>query len=122
MEAAQNSWLPERFSIVLAGKLISGEPDDVPDWIEQVKAAIATKAAEVRIGGVDVPTNSPGLLAALQRLRPAEAQPTDADDDKPSKTDETPKRRIHILQTKSNFDSSEFKRQMKVRQLRPYRP
>ncbi|MET4481576.1 SNF2-related protein [Bradyrhizobium sp. F1.13.3] len=114
LESGQNSWLPERFSVVLAGKLITGEPDDVPDWIEQVKVAIATKAAEVSIGGVDVPTNSPGLLATLQRLRPAEVQPTDV---KARKVDETPKRRIHILQTKSNFDSSEFKRQMKARQL-----
>jgi len=49
----------------------------LPDWIEQVKVAIATNAAEVSIGGVDVPTNAPGLLTTLQRLRPAEVQPTD---------------------------------------------
>jgi hypothetical protein len=40
LEGGQNSWLPERFSVVLAGKLITGEPDDVPGWIEQVKAAM----------------------------------------------------------------------------------
>jgi hypothetical protein len=114
LESAQNSWLPERFSVVLAGKLITGEPDDVPDWIERVKVAIATKAAEVSIGGVDVPTNAPNLLTTLQRLRPAEVQPTDV---KVREVDETPKRRVHILQTKNNFDSSEFKRQMKARQL-----
>jgi SNF2 family DNA or RNA helicase len=113
----QNSWLPERFSVVLAGKLITGEPDDVPGWIVQVKAAMASKKEEVRLGNVDVPTNSPGLLATLQRLRPAESKPKDKNADKTAESDEAPKRRIQILQTKNNFDSSQFKRQMKARQL-----
>jgi hypothetical protein len=117
LESEQNNWLPERFSVVLSGKLVTGEPDDVPRWIEQVKAAMASEKKEVRLGDVEVPTNSPGLLATLQRLKPAESQPRDEKADKTDATSETPKRRIRILQTKNNFDISEFKRQLKARQL-----
>ncbi len=117
LESDQNNWLPERFSVVLSGKLVTGEPDDVPRWIEQVKAAMASKKEEVVLGDVEVPTNSPGLLATLQRLKPAESQPRNNNDDKTDAKSETPKRRIRILQTKNNFDISEFKRQFKPRQL-----
>jgi hypothetical protein len=117
LESEQNNWLPERFSVVLSGKLVTGEPDDVPRWIEQVKAAMASKNQAVRLGDVEVPTNSPGLLATLQRLKPAESQPEDIGADKADVSSETPKRRVRILQTKNNFDISEFKRQLKARQL-----
>lgn len=117
MEGTQNNWLPERFSVVLSGKLVTGEPDDVPGWIEKVKEAIASKSAEVRLGSVDVPTNSPGLLATLQRLQPAESQPNDKKSEIIGVSPETPKRRIKIFQTKNNFDSSEFKRKLHARQL-----
>ena len=40
MEGQQNNWLPERFSVVLSGKLVTGKPEDVSGWIEQVKAAL----------------------------------------------------------------------------------
>jgi hypothetical protein len=117
LESDQNNWLPERFSVVLSGKLVTGEPDDVPRWIEQVKAAMASKKEEVRLGDVQVPTNSPGLLATLQRLKPAESQPRAVNADITGANSEAPKRRIRILQTKNNFDISEFKRQLKPRQL-----
>jgi hypothetical protein len=42
LEKGQNSWLPERFSVVLAGKLVTGEPDDVPGWIGLVREAISS--------------------------------------------------------------------------------
>ncbi len=117
LEKEQNNWLPERFSVVLAGKLVTGEPDDVPGWIEQVKAALVSKENHVQLGGVHVPVNSPGLLATLQRLQPVEARPKDESLSEGNPPAELSRRRINILQTKSNFDSSQFKRQLRERQL-----
>ena len=116
LEREQNNWLPERFSIVLSGKLITGQPEDIPNWIEQVKGALASNKSDVTLGGVNIPTNTPNLLAMLQRLQPAEAMPKieEAKDDKGT---ERPRRRINIFQTKSNFDRSEYKRQFKERRL-----
>ena len=34
LEKAENNWLPERFSVILGDKLITGKPEDVPMWIE----------------------------------------------------------------------------------------
>ena len=117
LEGGQNNWLPERFSVVLAGKLVTGKPDDVPGWIEQVKAAFASKKEEVRLGDVSIPTNAPGLLATLQRIQPPETKPKAGSNGKDDKTAEDPPRRIKIFQTKSNFDHHEFKRQFRRRQL-----
>ena len=117
LEGEQNNWLPERFSVVLAGKLITGKPDDVPGWIEQVKAAIASKREDVRLGDVTIPTNVPGLLATLQRLQPPEAKPKTKNGDNDEETSEIPQRRITIFQTKSNFDQHEFKKLFRKRKL-----
>ena len=73
LETQQNNWLPERFSVVLSGKLVTGKPDDVVSWIETVKGALASKKTEVALGDVTIPTKTPGLLATLQRLQPPEA-------------------------------------------------
>ena len=75
LETEPNNWLPERFSVVLSGKFVTGKPDDVVGWIETVKGALASKKAEVTLGDVTIPTNTPGLLATLQRLQPPEAKP-----------------------------------------------
>ncbi|HEY6259683.1 MAG TPA: SNF2-related protein [Xanthobacteraceae bacterium] len=117
LEGEQNNWLPERFSVVLSGKLVTGKPDDVPQWIAQVQGAISTKQQEVLLGGVSIPTDTPGLLATLQRLQPPESKPTDSDFSKHEKAEPVPKSRIKIFQTKSNFDQSEFKRQFRERRL-----
>jgi hypothetical protein len=117
LERGSNNWLPERFSIVLSGKLVTGEPKDVVGWIEEVKAALAEKRTEVRLGHVDVPIESPGLLETLQRLQPDEPAPKDARSNDSHNVSEAPKRRIKIFQTKSNFEVSEFKRHLKPRQL-----
>jgi hypothetical protein len=117
LERGSNNWLPERFSIVLSGKLVTGEPKDVPGWIEEVKAALAEKKTEVRLGGVDVPIGSPGLLETLQRLKPDEPAPKNAGSNDSRDVSETPKRRIKVFQTKSNFEVPEFRRHLKPRQL-----
>ena len=118
LEKEQNNWLPERFSVVLSGKLVTGKPDDVPGWIEQVKTALASKKEEVRLGDVSIPTSAPGLLATLQRLQPPEAKPKAAGAGREEdKTAEDLPRRIKILQTQSNFDDRAFKRQFRPRQL-----
>ncbi len=117
LEGEQNNWLPERFSVVLSGKLVIGKPEDVPGWIERVKAALASKAKEVRLGDVDIPTNSPGLLAMLQRLQPPESKPKSESDLKEERSTEVFAHRIKIFQTKSNFDHHEFKRQFTERRL-----
>jgi len=117
LDGEQNNWLPERFSVVLAGRLVTGKPDDVPSWIEQVKAAFASKKEEVRLGDVSIPTYAPGLLATLQRIQPPETTPKAGSNGKDDRTAEIPPRRIKIFQTKSNFDYHEFKRQFRRRQL-----
>jgi SNF2 family DNA or RNA helicase len=117
LEGEQNNWLPERFSIVLSGKLVTGKPDDVRVWIEQVRAAIASKNEEVILGDVSIPTSAPGLLATLQRLQPPEAKPSPEGSVQDGTPPEVTRRRINILQTKSNFDLHEFKRQFKERHL-----
>ena len=114
LERGSNNWLPERFSIVLGGKLVTGKPEDIPRWIDQVKAAVADKKSEVMLGDVAIETNTPDLLASLQKLQPPEKMP------KGDKSDEgdVPNRgnhRIRVLQTKSNFDQHEFKKQFKRR-------
>ena len=116
LEAGQNNWLPERFSVVLSGKLVTGKPDDVVGWIEQVKGALASGKADVTLGGATIPTNTPGILVTLQRLQPPEAKPKTqrAEGETPT---EPSKRRIHILKTKSNFDQHEFKKQLRERKL-----
>lgn len=116
LEKGENSWLPERFSVVLAGKLVTGEPDDVPGWIDLVRAAMAKGSETVRLGDVELPTQSPGLLPMLQKLRPPEELPLGGEAKEKDKK-ERPSRRPPILQTKNNFDSVEFKRQMKSRRL-----
>ena len=62
LESDPNNWLPERFSVVLSGKLVTGKPDDVVGWIEAVKGALASKKAEVTLGDVTIPTNTPACL------------------------------------------------------------
>lgn len=116
LEGEQNNWLPERFSVVLSGKLVTGKPDDVLGWIEKVKGALASKKADVTLGDVTIPTSTPGLLATLQRLQPHEAKPDSSltEDEPPT---EIPARRIQVLQTKSNFDQHEFKKQFRERKL-----
>ena len=117
LEGEQNNWLPERFSIVLSGKLVTGKPEDVRGWIDQVRAALAAKKEEVVLGDVSIPTSAPGLLATLQRLQPPEEKPVSELSPDDPKVSGTPQRRINILQTKSNFDQHEFKRQFKERPL-----
>src|SRR5262249_18047770 len=75
LEPGENSWLPERFSVVLAGKLVTGDREDVDGWIERVQGAMASHKDHVQLGDVVIPTNAPGLLETLQRLRPAEGPP-----------------------------------------------
>lgn len=116
LEKGENTWLPERFSVVLAGKLVTGEPEDVPGWIELVRAAIAKGTERVRLGDVELPTQSPGLLPMLQKLRPPEEMPPSGDAKEKEKKERL-SRRPPILQTKNNFDSVEFKRQMRPRRL-----
>jgi hypothetical protein len=116
LEKSENNWLPERFSVILGDKLVTGKPEDVPVWIESVKAAIASQKPAVEIGEVSIPTNTPGLLLTLQKLNPPEPTPRGEDD--PNSIDELkPKKRIQILQTISNLDQAEFKRQLKPRRL-----
>jgi len=117
LEKGENNWLPERFSVVLAGKLVTGEPDDVPGWIELVRDAIASDKKTVRLSEVELPAQSPGLLQTLQKLRPPEELPRGISKKEDSETNKPTGRRPPILQTKSNFDSVEFKRQMKSRHL-----
>jgi SNF2 family DNA or RNA helicase len=116
LEKEQNNWLPERFSIVLSGKLVTGKAEDVRAWIEQVQTALASKKSEVVLGDVAIPTNTPGLLATLQRLQPPEAKPNSAEEPNEG-TVEPPRRRINIFRTKSNFDKSEYKKLFKQREL-----
>lgn len=116
LEKGENNWLPERFSVVLAGKLVTGEPEDVPGWIDLVRAAMAKGSESVRLGDVEVPTQAPGLLPMLQKLRPPEALPLGGEAKEKDKKERS-SRRPPILQTKSNFDSVEFKRQMRSRRL-----
>jgi SNF2 family DNA or RNA helicase len=117
LEGESNNWLPERFSIVLSGKLVTGKPDDVRGWIEQVRTALASNKDEVVLGGVSVPTNAPGLLTTLQRLQPPEPKPASEGSPEGDKADKNQRRRINILQTMSNFDHREFKRQFRERRL-----
>jgi hypothetical protein len=115
LEKQENNWLPERFSIVLSGKLVTGEPEDVRSWIEQVKSALASNKSEVVLGDVSIPTNTPGLLETLKRLQPPEAKP---DTKKKDERDTTRlQRRIKIFQTKSNFIESEFKKHFIKRKI-----
>lgn len=117
LERSSNNWLPERFSIVLCGKLVTGEPGDVPGWIDLVKDALATKQPKVRLGDVDVPVEVPGLLETLQRIQPVEDVPKrEGIAEDPQKFDVS-KRRVKIFQTKSNFEAPEFKRHLKARRL-----
>lgn len=115
IEGESNTWLPERFSIVIGGKLVTGEPDDVPDWIDKVKKAQASGDAEVKIGDVTLPTDTPGLLSTLQRIRPPENPP--GADSKKEDLPEVPRRVKKVLQAKTNFDRDEFKRTLKERSL-----
>ena len=116
LEKQENNWLPERFSIVLSGKLVTGEPEDVRGWVEQVKSALASNDAEVVLGGVSIPTNTSGLLETLKRLQPPEEKPDTGKQDEP---DIAPPQRRHIkiFQTKSNFIESEFKKHFSKRKL-----
>jgi SNF2 family DNA or RNA helicase len=117
LEKHQNNWLPERFSIVLAERLVTGKPDDVPNWIEQVEFALAAKQAEVEIGGVTIPTDTPGLLATLQRIQPPERMPDEKGSPGEFGGEVRNRRRITILQTKSNFDVDEYKKSFNSRRL-----
>ena len=96
LEEGQNNWLPERFSVVLSGKLVTGKPDDVPGWIEKVKTALASNKEEVKLGDVSISTNTPGLLTTLQRLQPPEAKPTAERDksDKPADEFASPRKNV----------------------------
>src|SRR5262249_53353703 len=118
LEKGENNWLPERFSIVLSGKLVTGEPEDIRDWVEQVKSALASNEAEVVLGGVSIPNNTPGLLETLKRLQPPEEKPDTGKKDEPDIAPPPPQKRcIKIFQTKSNFIESEFKKHFSKRKL-----
>ncbi len=69
------------------------------------------------MGDVSIPTNAPGLLTTLQRLQPPEAMPASGGIPEGDKAEKNQRRRINILQTMSNFDHREFKRQFRERQL-----
>jgi hypothetical protein len=116
LDKAENNWLPERFSVILGDKLITGAPEDVPEWIESVKAAIASQKPIVKIGDVLIPTDTPGLLHTLQKLHPPEPTP-DGEQELHTPDTKPTKRRIHILRTISNFDQAEFKRRLEPRRL-----
>ena len=116
LEREENSWLPERFSVVLGDKLVTGKPDDIGDWIDRVKEAQSAKKLEVMLGDVAVATDTPGLLATLQKLQPPEAMPREVPEKAPEASAGS-RRKIRVLQTKSNFDEHEFKRQFRKRAL-----
>ena len=115
LEKQENNWLPERFSIVLSGKLVTGQPEDVRGWIEQVKAALTSKQPLVTLGDVAIPTDTPGLLDTLQRLQPPDkpAAPSSAE----RETAQPQRRRLNVLQTKTNFLEAEYKKQFRPRSL-----
>lgn len=115
LERDKNNWLPERFSVVLGGKLVTGEPNDIPQWIENVKSAIDRHETEVVIGGVSVPTDSPGLLTSLKKLLPPETPGGKGTSDKSEKDTQT--RRRQVLITARNFDAHEFKKRLEPRSL-----
>jgi SNF2 family DNA or RNA helicase len=70
----------------------------------------------VEIGGVLIPTDTPGLLNMLQKLHPPE--PTPDGEGEPGTPSTKPARgRIHILRTINNFDQAEFKRRLEPRRL-----
>lgn len=122
MEKESNSWLPERFSVVFADKLITGTPDDLPGWIEEIVSAKAKGQAVASLASKDgksEPISVPAddkLLELLRRLQPEERKPKE---DKKEETDDAPgaSRRNLVLKTKANFDSEEFKRNLRPRKL-----
>ena len=117
LEKSENNWLPERFSVILGDKLVTGKPEDVPAWIEFVKTAIASQKPTVEVGKVQIPTDTPGLLLTLQKLHPPELPPRGELETSSPNDPKSPRRRTNVLQTLSNFDQAEFKRQLKPRRL-----
>jgi len=117
LESDPNNWLPERFSVVLSGKLVTGKPDDVVGWIEAVKRALASKNADVSLGDVTIPTDTPGLLATLQRLQPPEVKPASRIPESETTTEVPTRRRIQVLKTIHNFDDHAFKKKFRERKL-----
>jgi len=119
LEKQSNTWLPERFSVILGEKLVVGEPEDVPGWLRAAQDAISRGQQQVTIGDVSIATNAPGLLATLQRLMPPEAPPGKELSSSGQEQEQHPpiRRRIAVLKTRENFDEAEFKRQFIPRRL-----
>jgi SNF2 family DNA or RNA helicase len=76
------------------------------------------RALSIKVITVDLDNEDDAyLLATLQRLQPPEAKPKAKGNGEDEKRADVPRRRINIFQTKSNFDHSEFKRQLRERKL-----
>lgn len=122
MEKETNSWLPERFSVVFADKLITGTPEDLPVWIEEIVSAKAKAQPVANLASKDgksdpiaVPADEK-LLELLRRLQPEERKPKEEKSEGSEEIQQTPRRNL-VLKTKANFDNEEFKRNLRPRKL-----
>src|SRR4051812_14012012 len=90
-----NNWLPEIFSVVLSGKLVTGSPSDIEEWLATVTSAKHEGRQIATISDVEVVV-SDELIMTLQKLLPPAPKPkTDLDLEK----EKPEKRRQFVYQT-----------------------
>lgn len=110
-----NNWLPERFSVALGGKIVSGTPEDVPNWAQAVSAALSTGAPTVTIGGTTVPVTE-AVRQTLARLLPPEGPPATGAG-KIIGEEKRTRRSLLALVTKENFEQGTYARQLAGRDV-----
>ena len=76
LKGVATNWLPERFSVVLGGALVTLQPDDVPDALTAVRTALGRGEATAMFEGVEVPATS-DVERTLARLDAVVRPPDD---------------------------------------------
>ena len=114
VEREPNNWLPERFSVVIGGKIVTGKPEDVEHWLRDVEGAMAAGRATVEIAGVEIPIST-SVVQTLQTLLPPEPKPAPGDD----KNEDPRKRsgRALVYLSKENFEAGSYTRKLTERQI-----
>ncbi|MGL1921463.1 MAG: SNF2-related protein [Hyphomicrobiales bacterium] len=115
IKGESNNWLPERFSILIGGKLITLEPKEIPKIISNVEQAIIDGDDYVVIDDVEIEAK-PDTISVLKELDQTSILPDIVDEALNEESEETlDKPEPKIINTHSNFFEDDFNKQLKPR-------
>lgn len=113
-----NNWLPERFSILIGGKLVTLEPEAIPKAISDVERAIKNGDGHVVIDNIEIVADS-NTISVLIDLDQTASLPEM--DDKDTLVDEVQENSDEaepkIINTHSNFFEDDFDKKLKQRNV-----